>query len=143
MAGISAVTVGQRVEDVCYHQYSPEGLFQFTGFPYGVPCGVSSTPDIFQRVIENVLQGLTGVANSAQYHHHRRGAPQDTRGGIEVSGKSLSAGQDEEMQVYATIHHLYLGHMIDGHMIDKQGVHPLSDKMQAIQDAQSHGRSQN
>ena len=36
---------------------TPKGLFQYTRLPYGI----SSTPGIFQRVMENILRGIPGV----------------------------------------------------------------------------------
>ena len=106
-----------------------KGLFRYTRLPFGI----SSAPGIFQRVMENLLQGLTGVivyiddiliAGSNEEEHTRRLE--------EVLSRLEKAGlRAQRSKCQFGVHSVsFLGHRIDG-----EGVHPLPDKVNAIKNA--------
>lgn len=100
------------------------GLFRYTRLPYGV----SSAPGIFQRVMETVLQGLSGVAvylddilMSAPSEEHLTILER-----LEKAGLRVKLGMCEFMKSSVS----YLGHKIDA-----SGLHPLPEKVDSIQNA--------
>ena len=106
-----------------------KGLFQYTRLPYGI----SSAPGIFQRVIENVLQDIPGVATylddilitGSSDETHLETLEEVLRR-LDKAGLQVRLKKCEFMWPSLT----YLGHKID-----KTGLHPLPDKVKAIQKA--------
>ena len=97
-----------------------KGLYQFNRLPYGV----SSAPGIFQRVMESVLQGIPGimvylddilVAGKDEEQHLKR---------LEVVLLRLKDSKCEFLVASVT----YLGYRIDAN-----GLHPVNEKIKAIQ----------
>ena len=106
-----------------------KGLFQYTRLPFGI----SSAPGIFQRVIESVLQGIDGVfiylddiliTGPTEKDHLK--SLEEVLKHLDKAGLRVKMKKCEFMKPEVD----YLGHKID-----KTGLHPLPDKVQAIQDA--------
>ena len=106
-----------------------KGLFRYTRLPFGV----ASAPAIFQRVIDNLLQGIEGVvtylddiliAGSSEEQHLQM--LDEVLGRLEKAGLRVKPKKCEFMRTSVT----YLGHRVD-----ESGLHPLTLKMQAIRDA--------
>lgn len=108
-----------------------KGLFQYNRLPYGV----SSAPGIFQRTMENLLQGIQRVLVRLD--------------DILITGEDDDKHLDILDQVCSRLSkagvRLKRGKcffMVDevvflGHRINKEGIHPVDDKIQAIRDAPS------
>ena len=106
-----------------------KGLLQYTRLPFGV----SSAHGIFQRVMETILQGIPGVivyiddiliAGANEEEHLQRLDEVLTR--LEKAGLRAHRSKCEFMVKSVT----FLGHRIDG-----DGLHPLSDKVDAVKNA--------
>ena len=106
-----------------------KGLYQFNRLPYGV----SSAPGIFQRVMESVLQGIRGVmvylydilvAGEDEEQHLKRLDVVLQR--LQNAGLRLKDSKCEFLVASVT----YLGYRIDA-----EGLHPINEKIKAIQDA--------
>ena len=108
-----------------------KGLFRYTRLPFGV----SSAPGIFQRVMENMLQGIQNVIvylddillSSATESDHLK-LIDHVLDRLEKAGLRARKGKCQFFVPSVT----YLGHKIDA-----EGLHPLPDKVKAIQDAPS------
>ena len=106
-----------------------KGLFRYTRLPYGI----SSAPGIFQRVIENVLQDIPGVVTylddilitGSSDETHLETLEEVLRR-LDKAGLRVKLKKCEFMRPSVT----YLGHKID-----ETGLHPLLDKIRAIQEA--------
>jgi len=106
-----------------------KGLFRYTHLPFGV----SSAPGIFQRVMENVLQGISNVIiylddillSSATESENLQLIDQ-VLNRLEKAG--LRARKEKCQFFVPSVTYL-------GHKIDAEGLHPLLDKVQAIQEA--------
>ena len=106
-------------------------MFRYTRLPFGV----SSAPGIFQRVMENVLQGIQNVSvylddillSSATESDHLKLIDQV----LDRLEKAGLQARNEKCQFFVPSV-TYLGHKIDA-----EGLHLLSDKVQAIQEAPS------
>ena len=106
-----------------------KGLFRYTRLPYGV----SSAPGLFQRAMENLLQGLphvvvyiddilvTGDSNESHLANLREVLIR-----LEDAGLRLKKNKCVFMAPSVT----YLGHKIDG-----EGLHPIAEKVKAVNDA--------
>ena len=108
-----------------------KGLFQFTRLPFGV----SSAPGIFQRLMENILQGIPKVtvylddiliAGSSEAEHLTLLEKVLTR--LQQAG--LRVSKDKCSFMVKTVEYL-------GHVIDAEGLHPLPGKVEAVQNAPS------
>ena len=108
-----------------------KGLYRYTRLPYGV----SSAPGIFQRLMETVLQGIPNVivyiddiliTGATEDEHLKTLSLVLER--LERAGFRARKAKCSFMQPSVT----YLGHRIDQH-----GLHPLKEKVQAVQDAPS------
>ena len=106
-----------------------KGLYQFNRLPYGV----SSAPGIFQRVMESVLQGIPGVmvylddilvAGKNEEEHLNRLDVVLQR--LQNAGLRLKDSKCEFLVGSVT----YLGYQLDAN-----GLHPVNEKIKAIQDA--------
>ena len=102
------------------------GLFRYTRLPYGI----SSAPGIFQRVMESILQGIAGVivyiddilvTGSSKEEHNQR--LEEVLSRLEKAGLRLR--KDKCCFNVSSISFL-------GHKIDKDSLHPLEDKVQAV-----------
>ena len=106
-----------------------KGLFRYTRLPFGI----SSAPGIFQRVMENILQGISNVVvylddillSSATESDHLQLIDQ-VLDRLEKVG--LRARKNKCQFFVPSVTYL-------GHRIDAEGLHPLPDKVQAIQEA--------
>ena len=111
-----------------YH--TQKGLFCYTRLPFGV----SSAPGIFQRVMENVLKGITNVIvylddillSSPTEADHLQLLDQV----LDHLDKAGLRARKEKCHFVPSVS--YLDHKING-----EGLHPLPDKVQAIQEAPS------
>ena len=106
-----------------------KGLFRYNRLPFGI----SSAPAIFQRCMENLLQGINGVCvyfddilvtGSPSEDHLQNLDKVLTK--IDEAGLRLKRSKCSFMMSKIE----YLGHVIDEH-----GIHPTEDKVKAIQEA--------
>lgn len=106
-----------------------KGLFRYTRLPYGI----SSAPGIFQRVMENLLQGIPGVTvfinnilitGETEAHHFR--ALEETLKRLADAGLRVKKHKRQFMSPSVT----YLGHTIDAN-----GLRLLPEKVQVIEQA--------
>ena len=104
-------------------------LFQYTRLPFGI----SSAPGIFQRIMENLLQGIPDVmvylddilvAGRSTAEHLQR--LDQVLSGLQEVGLRLSRKKCSFM--VSSVEYL-------GHRIDADGLHPLSEKVLAVQNA--------
>ena len=107
-----------------------KGLFRYTWLPFGV----SSAPGIFQRAMEEVLQGIPNVvvylddilaASTSEEHVKLLDAILSR---IQAAGLRLRKSKC----TFGVSSVTYLGHKIDA-----EGLHPVPEKVQAVQDAPS------
>ena len=105
------------------------GLFRYTRLPFGI----SSAPGIFQRVIESLLQGIDGVVvylddilvtGSTEESHLQ--ALDEVLSRLDKAGLRVKQSKCEFLRKSVT----YLGHRIDA-----DGLHPLQDRVRAIEEA--------
>ncbi len=106
-----------------------KGLYRYRRLPFGI----SSAPALFQRTMEQILQGIPGVV-----------AFMDD---IELTGATVEEHLDRLDQVLQRLeeHGLrlhkskceFLKDRVEylGHIIDKDGLHPVPEKVRAITDA--------
>ena len=108
-----------------------KGLFQQTWLPFGV----SSAPEIFQHLMENILQGIPQVtvylndiliAGSLEAEHLTLLEKVLTR--LQQAG--LRVSKDKCSFMVKNVEYL-------GHVIDAEGLHPLPGKVEAVQNAPS------
>ena len=102
------------------------GLFQYNRLLFGV----SSAPGIFQRVMESILNGIPGVVvyilvTGATEEEHLAHLKEVLRR-LEEAGLRLKRNKCVFMVPFV----VYLGHVIDA-----QGLHPIPDKVRALQAA--------
>ncbi|XP_023809022.1 uncharacterized protein K02A2.6-like [Oryzias latipes] len=110
---------------------TPKGLFTYTRLPFGV----SSSPAIFQRTMENVLQGIPNVAvylddiilTGRSEKEHIQILDQVLQR-LEESGLRLKRSKCQFLEKEV----IFLGHKVD-----KTGLHPLPAKVKAVQEAPS------
>ncbi|CAC5398917.1 unnamed protein product [Mytilus coruscus] len=106
-----------------------KGLYQYNLLPFGV----SSAPGIFQRTMENLLQGIPRVVvrvddilitGSSKSEHLNN--LETVLGKIQESGMRLN----KDKCVFLAPEVVYLGHRID-----QYGIHPVESKVNAITEA--------
>ena len=106
-----------------------KGLFQYNRLPFGV----SAAPAVFQRCMESLLQGCAGVSiylddilvtGSTMEDHLVK--LDKVLSIIATAGLKLNKAKCEFLLPRVE----YLGHMIDGN-----GLHPIKEKVRAIQEA--------
>ena len=118
---------------VAFSQYvvinTHKGLYRYTRLPYGV----SSAPAIFQRTMDLSLQGIPGVVvylddilitGKTRSEHVQ--ALDEVLSRLKKAGLRLQ----KKKCVFMASEVNYLGHRIDA-----EGLHPLSEKVRAIQKA--------
>ena len=106
-----------------------KGLYRYRRLPFGI----SSAPALFQRSMEQILQGIPGVVAfmddieltgaTAEEHLDRLGQVLQR---LEEHGLRLQKSRCEFLKDRVE----YLGHIID-----KDGLHPVPEKVRAITDA--------
>ena len=105
------------------------GLFRYNRLPFGV----ASAPGIFQRTMENLLQGLPNVVvylddilitGPTEQEHLQ--ALEEVLRRLDKAGLRLKRSKCLFMSPSV----VYLGHKIDS-----QGLHPVAEKVKAVQDA--------
>ena len=108
---------------------TPKGLYQMNRLPYGI----ASSPAIFQRIMDQILQGLpsvvcylddiliTGKSESEHWENVEQVLKRLQERGIRVNSDKCSFCQSSVT---------YLGHKID-----REGLHPIQEKVEAIADA--------
>ncbi|CAG2226134.1 unnamed protein product [Mytilus edulis] len=106
-----------------------KGLYQYNRLPFGV----SSAPGIFQRTMENLLQGIPRVVvrvddilitGSSKSEHLNN--LETVLGKIQESGMRLN----KDKCVFLAPEVVYLGHRID-----QYGIYPVESKVKAITEA--------
>ena len=103
-----------------------KGLFRYTRLPYGV----ASAPAIFQRTMENLLQGMNHVVVyiddilvTGENKEAHLANLQEVFHRLEKAGLRLR----KDRCVYMAPSVTYLGHKID-----EEGLHPITEKVKAI-----------
>ena len=105
------------------------GLFEYNRLPFGV----ASAPSIFQRYIDSVLQGMTHVSayiddiivTGPTVEEHLQNLEEVLK---RLDAANLRLRRDKCFYLRPRIEYL-------GHIIDKDGLHPIESKVQAIKDA--------
>lgn len=108
---------------------TPKGLFRYTRLPYGI----SSAPGIFQRVMDTILNGIPGVVvylddilvTGATAQDHLKSLEEVLKR-LEKAGLWAKKNKCQFMAPSVT----YLGHLIDS-----EGLHPLPEKVKAVEAA--------
>ena len=105
------------------------GLYRYNRLPFEV----SSAPSIFQQTIENLLQGIKGVSvyiddihiSGSTLHEH-----------LQILDTVLEKLQTSGLKLNKT-KCFFLHHRIEylGYIIDRDGLHPTTEKVRAIQEA--------
>ena len=105
------------------------GLFRYNCLPFGI----SSAPGIFQRVMESLLSGIQGVVVyiddvlvTGKTEAQHLTALDEALSRMREAGLRLR----KDKCVFLAPSVVYLGHRID-----KQGLHPVAEKLQALQEA--------
>ena len=106
-----------------------KGLYRYTRLPYGV----FSAPGIFQKVMEQLLQGIPGVTvyiddiliTGETVEDHLNSLEEVLR---RLAKAELRAKREKCKFLVPSVSYL-------GHLIDSEGLHPLPSKVKAIQDA--------
>lgn len=106
-----------------------KGLYRYNRLPFRV----SSAPSIFQRTMENLLQGIKGVSvyiddiliTGSTTEEHLQTLDKVLER-LETAGLKLNKLKCFFLRPYIE----YLGHIID-----QDGLHPTKEKVQAIQEA--------
>ena len=106
-----------------------KGLFRYTRLPFGI----SAAPGIFQRVMDNILQGIPGVVVYLDDILVTAPTVEEHLKSLEtVLGRLLKAGLHIKRNkcTFMSPSVTYLGHQIDA-----EGLHPLPEKVRAITEA--------
>ena len=106
-----------------------QGLFKYKRLPFGV----ASAPGIFQRVMEGLLSGIPGVTVylddilvTGKTEAAHLSALEEVLKRMSEAGLRLR----EDKCTFLTTDVVYLGHRIDA-----QGLHPVAEKVRAVQNA--------
>ena len=108
--------------------YPHKGLFKFRRLPFGV----SSAPDIFQRVRNKMLNKIKKTTNFFDYflvtgsddEEHLKSLSEVLK---RISDHGLRLKEDKSSFFQSSVQYL-------GHIIDKHGIQPSKEKIKAIQD---------
>ena len=106
-----------------------KGLFRYTRLPFGI----SAAPGIFQRVMDNILQGILGVVVYLDDILITGPTVRDHLESLEtVLDRLMKAGlhikKDKCTFLSSSVTYL-------GHKIDSEGLHPLPSKVRAVMEA--------
>ena len=107
------------------------GLFSYNHLPFGI----SSAPGIFQRTMEGLLRGMDGVVvylDDVLVTGKTKGEHLATLDEVLRRMRQAGLRLRKDKCVFLAPSVVYLGHRIDS-----QGLHPVADKLQAVQDAPS------
>jgi len=104
------------------------GLFRYNRLPYGL----SSAPGIFQRVMESLLQGISGVV---VYLDDILITGRTVQEHLATLEEVLQRMETAGLRLKSKCKFLVPSVTYLGHQIDAQGLHPVSDKVKAIQEA--------
>ena len=130
----SKLDLSHVYEQICLssesqHLTTLKGLFAYTRLCYGA----SSAPGIFQRAMEQIVQGLPMDAVNLD--------------DILVSGRTYKEARENLVTVMGRLHTAGLRLILDkctfipkscvylGHRMDVEGIHPTNDKLLALQQA--------
>ncbi|XP_038590459.1 uncharacterized protein K02A2.6-like [Micropterus salmoides] len=106
-----------------------KGLFTYKVLPFGV----SSSPAIFQRTMEGLLQGIPGVAI---FLDDILLTGKDDQEHLQTLSTVLKRLQDAGLRLKRTKCSFMVEEvMFLGHKVDATGLHPVNEKVQAIQEA--------
>ena len=107
-----------------------KGLFRYNRLPYGI----SSAPGIFQRTMDNLMQGIPGVVVYIDYVLISGPTIDEHLKSLEVLKRMKEVGlklrQDKCSFMSPSVTYL-------GYKIDAEGLHPLPEKIEAIVEAPS------
>ena len=106
-----------------------QGLYRYTRLPFGI----ASAPALFQKMMDTVLQGISGVTC---YIDDILVSTADEKQHLKMLGKVLQwleehgfrLRQDKCAFLIPSVEYL-------GHLIDKESIHPLPSKVAAIMQA--------
>ena len=106
-----------------------KGMYRYNRLPFGV----ASAPSIFQRTMENLLQGVKGVS---VYIDDILVTGATTEEHIQTLDKVLEKLDRAGLKLNKS-KCFFLRPRIEylGHIIDKDGLHPTTEKVRAIQEA--------
>ncbi len=106
-----------------------KGLFRYTRLPYGI----SSAPGIFQREMEHLFQGIPNVV---VYLDDILIAGEDEQSHLRILDKVLARLAESELRVKQD-KCVFMAPSVSflGYQIDADGIHPLKDKVEAIEAA--------
>lgn len=106
-----------------------KGLYRYTRLPFGI----ASAPAIFQRTMDEILQGLEGVACyiddilvTAKTDNEHLARLEEVLKRLHKHGVHVKRAKCQ----FLKSHVVFLGHRIDA-----QGIHPTEDKLKAIVEA--------
>ena len=108
-----------------------KGLFQYNRLPFGI----SSSPGIFQRTIENILQGIPHVlirVDDILITGKNRDEHLNTLKEVLNRFKKAGVRLNKQKCTFLAPEVVYLGFKINEH-----GIHPVESKVKAINDAPS------
>lgn len=106
-----------------------KGLFRYNRLPYGI----SSAPGIFQRTMENILQGMSRVIVRVDDILITGKNEMEHLGNLECVLEQLSKSGirlNKSKCLFMSDEVIYLGHRVT-----KQGIHPVANKVEAITQA--------
>lgn len=105
------------------------GLFRYTRLSYGISCA----PSLFQSIMDRIL---AGIPNVSCYLDDILIAGSDIEECRKLVHEVLSRLEHYEVKVNLSKCRFYEGSVeYLGHRIDKDGIHPTTEKLRAIQDA--------
>ena len=106
-----------------------KGLFRYTRLPYGI----SSAPGIFQREMEHLFQGIPNVV---VYLDDILIAGEDEQSHLRILDKVLARLAESGLRVKQD-KCVFMAPSVSflGYQIDADGIHPLKDKVEAIEAA--------
>ena len=105
------------------------GLYQYTR----LPSGISSSPSIFQRIVDNLIQGLAGTVGYQDDILVTGKDDAEHIANLDAVLQRLSAAGlrlNKDKCVFMATEATYLGYRID-----EKGLHPIKEKVRAIVEA--------
>jgi len=108
-----------------------KGLFQYNRLPFGV----ASAPSIFQRQMDNLMQGLKGVFTFLDDILVTGSTLQEHFQNLEAVFQQLKQANLHLNKAKCFFLQPFIEYL--GHMIDAKGRHPTEDKIKAIREART------